>query len=218
MPFYAVGARLTTALTAMGFCTAWDATPACCITENGGKNGGDSAYIKNVIQLAVASLPVDASRVYVVGIANGGFMAQRLACDAPELLAGVVAYASGIDAMQCTSAARVPLLLLLGDADVVVPFAGGYNSADITFPGFLAAAASWLTRSGCSNTPVLGSFVAKGAGARDESYSVITAEYTQGCDTNARFATWRIIKGQHFASAGTSAIIFQRALGWLMGF
>ena len=218
MPIYAVGARLTAAFTAMGFCTAWDATPACCITENAGKNGGDSAYIKDIITMAIASLPVDASRVYLVGIANGGFMAQQLACDDPSLFAGVLAYASGIDATQCTSTARVPLLLLQGDADVVVPFAGGYNSASITFPGFVATAASWLTRSGCNNTPVLGSFVAKGAGAGDDSYTVTTAEYTQGCDANARFAAWRIINGQHFALPGTSAVIFQRALGWLMGF
>ena len=56
---FAVGARLTAAFTAAGFCTAWDATDACCQTGSAGKNGGDIGYIKTVIATVSASLHVD---------------------------------------------------------------------------------------------------------------------------------------------------------------
>ena len=59
MPFYAAGAALTQALTAAGLCTAWDATPACCINENAGRNGGDTGYIKSVIAAVSSAVAVD---------------------------------------------------------------------------------------------------------------------------------------------------------------
>ena len=59
MPFYAAGARLTDALTSAGLCTAWDATEACCINENAGRNGGDTGYISTVITTASSAVNVD---------------------------------------------------------------------------------------------------------------------------------------------------------------
>ena len=59
MPFYSAGAGLTQALTAAGLCTAWDATTACCINESGGRNGGDTGYIKSVIATVSAAVAVD---------------------------------------------------------------------------------------------------------------------------------------------------------------
>ncbi len=151
--------------------------------------------------------------MYVVGIANGGFLAQRLACDMPGMFAGVVAYASGLDAAQCTATGRTPMLLMHGTADVIVPFAGGINSAGVAFPGFAATARSWVARNDCSDTPAASSFVAAG-GPRDGNLTVQVAEYTQNCA--ARVATWKIINGQHFALAGTSANLFAKALAWIM--
>ena len=59
MPLYAAGARLTDALTSAGMCTAWDATEACCINENAGRNGGDTGYIASIITAASSVLAVD---------------------------------------------------------------------------------------------------------------------------------------------------------------
>jgi poly(3-hydroxybutyrate) depolymerase len=212
MPMYAAGARLTSAITTMGFCTAWDATKACCSAEGAGRNGGDVDYIKQVIRSVSAALRVDAQRVYIVGIANGGFMAQRMACEEPSLFAGVVAYASGIEATRCTAAARVPVLLIHGTVDVIVPFAGGFNFANVSFPGFVETSVGWAARNGCAATPELSSFSAQG-GPRDTPLAVQIATYA-AC--TAKFATWRIQEGQHFALAGTSAVIFQKALQWVM--
>ena len=45
----------------------------------------DAEYIVDAIEKVKAAYPnIDASRVYVFGIATGGFMASRLACQKPE--------------------------------------------------------------------------------------------------------------------------------------
>ena len=123
MPFYAASARLLQPVTAMGACTAWDATSACCVPSSAGRDGGDVPMLREVISRTKERFPVDASRIYVVGIANGGFLAARLACEMPQLFAGILVYAAGFDAAQCTSSqnARVPLLLMHGDEDELVP-------------------------------------------------------------------------------------------------
>ena len=157
--------------------------------------------------------PHPQQRIYVVGIANGGFLAQRLACDEPQLFRGVVAYASGLNAVQCEAPGRVPLLLIQGDADVIVPFAGGVNSAGVAFPGFVATAASWRARNGCADTPATSSFVAVGPSQQDDKYTVRVSDYAGG----TRFSSWQIVNGNHFALPGTSAVIFGKALHWMMG-
>lgn len=234
MPFYAAGGRLTGALTAVGLCTAWDATEACCINENAGRNGGDTGFIRTVINTVSSSVAVDSKarvpscetarkltatvqRIYVVGIANGGFLAARLACEMPQLFAGILVYAAGFDAAQCTSTqnARVPLLLMHGDADVIVPFAGGVNSAGVAFPGFTASAASWTTRNQCTGSASQNSFNVSGGGSRDDKYTVRATDYS-GCVGGSTVAAWRIERGQHFAMQATSTVLFGKALDWLM--
>jgi poly(3-hydroxybutyrate) depolymerase len=210
LQMYVAGEQITAASTAAGACTAWDATPACC-SENEGKNGGDVPLLTSIIDLAAKELPINRSAVYVVGVANGGFMAQRMACDVPDRLAGVVAYASGIDVAACNAPGRVPLLLMHGDADLVVPYSGGTNGRGVTFPGFVGAAGAWAARNGCALTPTTTAVTFRGS---SETYTVDEAEYS--CQL-ARTAAWRIEKGNHFAAADVSAQMFAAALGWAMG-
>jgi len=204
---YIQGERITEAATRSGLCTAWDATPACC-SENEGKSGGDVPYISSLITLATETLAV--SKAYIVGIANGGFMAQRMACERPDLLAGVVAYASGIETEMCSAPGRTPLLLMHGDADLVVPFTGGVNGKGISFPGFEKASAAWAMRNGCASQPATTQVLFKGG---REAYIVLEAQYD--CKL-ARTASWRIEKGNHFAAADVSAQMFAAALGWVL--
>lgn len=100
-----------------------------------------------------------------------------------------------------------------GDADVIVPFAGGVNSAGVAFPGFVESAASWAARNQCKNS-VPRSFNVTGGGARDDKYVVRATDYSD-C-SGAPVAAWRIENGQHFAMQATSAVLFHRALDWLM--
>jgi hypothetical protein len=203
---------------------------ACCVTESAGRDGGDLPFLRSVIDVTAAALKVNSKvraghaevpgrqashsscgcvhpqRIYLVGIANGGFMAMRAACDAGVVFAGIVAYAAGIKASQCTASDKVPMLLVHGSVDVIVPFAGGTNSAGVTFPGFTETRSVWAQLNGCSGAE---SSTFTAAAGNDQL--VVKATKYATC-TGAPLETWEIDRGQHFALADTSAVIFQKAL------
>ena len=165
------------------------------------------------LRLTSVTTTLTAQRIFVVGIANGGFLAARLACDMPQLFAGVLVYAAGFDAAQCTAVDRVPMLMMQGDADVIVPYLGGVNSAGIAFPGFEASVSSWGARNQCRvSTPH--SFNVTG-GPREDKYTILATEFAP-CSTGASVTAWRIIGGQHFALQATSVVLFSKALDRLM--
>jgi polyhydroxybutyrate depolymerase len=68
---------------------------------------------------------VNAARVFVTGVSNGGGMAGRLGCELSERLAGVAAVAGGYRALPpCRPQRPLPVLEIHGTADQVVPYGG----------------------------------------------------------------------------------------------
>ena len=128
----------------------WNASPACCAPSTA-EAPDDVAYLGAVLDDVEQRYTVDASRVYVVGHSNGAFMAQRLACDLSQRLAGVVSLAGAVDTSACAPAAHVSLLEVHGTSDQLVHYDGG------TLPTFMApypsvdqTLAFWRSANGCS--------------------------------------------------------------------
>ena len=87
----------------------------------------DSEFLLKIKQDLRTRLNIDAARVYVVGISNGGFMTQRLACYAPNEFAGFASVAAGGFAEMpsvCQNGAPINLLIMHGTADSKVPWRG----------------------------------------------------------------------------------------------
>ncbi len=92
----------------------------------------DVGFLRALIQRLVRERGVDARRVFVAGISNGGFMAQRMACEAagtgPGSVAGVVSVTAQLSVSlhgTCRPAAPVAVALVNGSADPLVPYGGG---------------------------------------------------------------------------------------------
>ena len=87
----------------------------------------DSGFLLKVIDAVKSEYSIDARRVYVTGISNGGFMAQRLACYAPHKFAGFASVAAGGFAgmsVDCDNEGPVNMLYMHGTADTKVPWNG----------------------------------------------------------------------------------------------
>jgi polyhydroxybutyrate depolymerase len=83
-----------------------------------------------IVERLVAARAVDARRIYALGDSNGAHMAIRLAVEAPELIAGIVAIGAGIpaaDNMDCRAVAALPrrVILVAGTEDPINPYEGG---------------------------------------------------------------------------------------------
>jgi polyhydroxybutyrate depolymerase len=123
----------------------WNATDACCDFD--GKNPDDVAYLSAVIDDLKQNWMVDADHVYVVGHSNGGYMAHRLACDAADKVAGIVALAGNNwkDASKCNPSRPVPALQVHSVDDETVPYQGGGAR-----PSAHDSMAVWAAKNGCS--------------------------------------------------------------------
>ena len=71
---------------------------------------------------------LDRAAVAVTGISNGGFMAMRMACDAAGEIVGIAAVAATMPeeiGTRCRPARPVPVLVINGTDDPLVPYQGG---------------------------------------------------------------------------------------------
>jgi polyhydroxybutyrate depolymerase len=88
----------------------------------------DVGFLKGLIGDLVRHGISDPNRIYVVGASNGSFMALRMMCAEAGMLAAaglVVAGMPDVVGDECRPAKPIPVMLLNGTADTVVPYAGG---------------------------------------------------------------------------------------------
>jgi polyhydroxybutyrate depolymerase len=70
----------------------------------------------------------DRSRIYVVGGSNGGMMAHRLACEMAGRIAAMTVMVASMPvplAPRCRPGRPMPMLMMNGTEDPLMPFAGG---------------------------------------------------------------------------------------------
>jgi polyhydroxybutyrate depolymerase len=152
--------------------------------------------------------------VVVVGFSNGAFMAHRLACDV-ERVGAIVAIAGAVPAEgdpPCAPKHPVRVIVVHGDADGVVPYAGGPVLGDTTrvVPSAADTARLWADRNHCKG--------ALGKPTRRDLVQRLDGEETRleafaGCD--APVELWTVEGADHLGvlSSPLVAAAVERALG-----
>ena len=113
----------------------------------------DVAFLTTLAERLVADGLADRKRLYVTGISNGGMMTYRMLCERPDLFAAgaaVIANLTETTLARCKPARPVPVLIMNGTEDKLVPHErqqGGYI-------GTLATASVWQKVNGCAGAPV----------------------------------------------------------------
>ncbi len=62
-----------------------------------------------------------------MGISNGGYMVYRMACERPELFAAFATLSATVPSTylnSCKPSRAIPVLMMNGTADMIVPFYG----------------------------------------------------------------------------------------------
>lgn len=88
----------------------------------------DAGFLLAIADKLAAESLIDKNRIFIAGISNGGMMAQRLACEHANRIAGIATVAGTLPeklAKVCKPARPVPVLLIHGTADPIVPWNGG---------------------------------------------------------------------------------------------
>lgn len=86
----------------------------------------DVGFISKLIDDLNAQKMIDPKRVYATGISNGGFFSQYLAIKLPGKIAAVASVAASVSkTFLDLNVAPVPIMMLLGTKDTLVPWDGG---------------------------------------------------------------------------------------------
>jgi polyhydroxybutyrate depolymerase len=181
----------------------WNATDACC--NFFGSTVDDSTYLDDVLADIRGKFNVDDKRVYVIGHSNGGFMTHRMACDHAGEIAAVMALAGDTwkDQGRCAAGSPVAVLQVQGDADAVVPYAGGtLFPGGAMYPGSRETIGDWAAKDGCT-----GSLAATGQ-TLDLDTGIPGAETTveafSGCPAGTAAELWTIKGGSHVPAFPTN--------------
>ena len=157
-------------------------------------NSDDVGFLSALIDTLSAEFDVDPKRVYVTGLSKGAAMTYRLACERPNKITAIAPVAGGLAERlmrSCAEASRrpIPLLVMHGTADPIVPFDSGELEGNVQY---------WIRRNGCMLTPVVTRLPdvdpTDGARTRVESYG--------NCKDGADVALYAIEGGGHHWPGG----------------
>lgn len=127
-----------------------------------GKSSEDNvAFVHALINQVQQSRSIDRSRIYVVGLSNGGILAQKLACEDPGGIAAIATVAASLPnefAAHCQTQQPISLLMVNGTADTIVPWQGGAEpdvriGRDLSIPSIPNVLNFWQRHNACSSPP-----------------------------------------------------------------
>jgi len=134
----------------------WNAGKSCCDLEH--RQVDDVKRLRELLDANLSNASVDPKRVFVIGYSNGGFMAQRLACDVGDRIAGVISVAGAAPSpeLPCTLNSALAVLEIHGQSDPIVHYTGGtvFDRTDVeAHASALDTAKYWAQHLACSGAP-----------------------------------------------------------------
>jgi polyhydroxybutyrate depolymerase len=162
----------------------------------------DVTFLSALITTLAQTYTIDQRRIYVTGVSNGGFMAQRLGCDLANRIAAIAVDAATFPvnlAAHCAPAHPLPVLLFNGTSDLLVPYQGGVVAGErgdvLSAP---ETAAQWAALAHCAPTPATASVPT----TVSDGTSVSFATYS-GCAGGVAVRFYTIAGGGHTWPGGT---------------
>ena len=149
----------------------------------------DIGFFNQMLDQLGSKFPVDPARIYVAGLSQGGFMSMRLGCDLSDRIAGVAAVGASMPkTMICVPSRPVPMLMINGTSDPVVPYGGGtehnLNLATISVEN---SAKAWAKIDRCAEKPEKSKLPAREKGGMETKVDTYT-----GCQRSATVVLYSI--------------------------
>jgi polyhydroxybutyrate depolymerase len=179
----------------------------------------DVAFIAKLVEKLVASGTADPRRVYVTGISNGGAMAMTLVCARADLFAAGASVSMNLTdeaAVTCHPSRPLPMLLMNGTADPLVPYEGGRGSSYYAADGFWSTdetLAFWRKLNGCETDNADATDLPDRAPADQSTVTRISSRCPEGHDV----VLYRINQGGHRMPGFSPDARFPKVAASLLG-
>ncbi len=156
----------------------------------------DTRFLEVLIDELLSRYPIDPKRIFATGASAGGMMIQAFACYS-DRFAGIAPVMGSMTrgyAEVRNPKKPIPVLIMHGTADPVVPYDGGEtNAGPGRRPVFLSAeenAEWWASKNGCNSEPSIRKLPDSNP---KDSFSVEVIEY----DCNSSVLLYKINGGGH---------------------
>lgn len=108
----------------------------CCLVPNMVALD-DVGFVRAVIGAVKGRAAIDGNRVFVTGISNGGALAQRMGCEAADIVRAVVAISFPLNTNQCRPSRPIAITEIAGTADTNIPYDGTNGAPAVPIVGNL---------------------------------------------------------------------------------
>lgn len=137
-----------------GKLATWNAGNCC----GGARDAGidDVGFIRALLERLHTQLNIDRKRIFANGMSNGGMMAYRLACEAPDLFRAIASVAGTDNTSACTPSQPLSVLHIHARDDDMVLFNGGAGrerAAVTDFVSVPSTVSKWVGLNGCQAKP-----------------------------------------------------------------
>ncbi|SDO43304.1 PHB depolymerase family esterase [Afipia sp. GAS231] len=163
------------------------------------KGTDDVSFIVKLVEKYVADGSADPKRIYVTGLSNGGAMTIALVCARAELFAAAASVIINLTdeaAAACHPSRPMPMLMMNGTADPLIPFEGGKGSSRFAVDGFWPAMktlAFWRKLNGCE----IGDGAVTDLGDRDHEDQSTVTRIESRCPPARDVVLYRVNGGGH---------------------
>jgi polyhydroxybutyrate depolymerase len=179
----------------------------------------DVAFIVRLVEKYVTEGVADPKHVYVTGISNGGAMTMTLACKRADLFAAAASVIMNFTdefANACKPSRPVPMLVMNGTADPLIPYEGGRGTSRFAVDGFWSAEKTlrfWRKINGCEE----GDAAATDLGDRDADDQSTVTLISSRCPEGRDAVLYRINDGGHRMPGSYPDTRFPRLVNFMFG-
>jgi polyhydroxybutyrate depolymerase len=179
----------------------------------------DVGFIVALIEKFVSDGAADPRRIYVTGLSNGGAMTMTMICAHADLFAAAATVIINLTddmAASCHPAKQVPMLMINGTADPLIPYQGGRGTSRFAVPGFWSTQQTfdfWRRVNGCDAQDA----ATVELDHRDPSDPTTVTRISSHCPRGHDVVLYRVNGGGHRMPGNSSDARFPRIVNMLLG-
>jgi polyhydroxybutyrate depolymerase len=179
----------------------------------------DTGFIAALIEKYVRDGTADPKRIYVTGVSNGGATTMTLVCARAELFAAAASVIFNLTseiASACHPSRAVPMLMMNGTADPLIPFDGGRGSSRFAVDGFWSTEQTlgfWRHNNGCEAADA----AAIDLPDHDPDDGSTVTRIGSHCPAGRDVVLYRINDGGHRMPGRLPDVRFPRIVSYMLG-
>jgi polyhydroxybutyrate depolymerase len=149
----------------------------------------DIEFLNQMLDQIALKVSVDASRIYATGLSEGGFMAMKVGCALADRVAAIAPVAAAMPkSMICLPSRPIPVVMINGTSDPVVPHGGGTeHNLQLPVISVEDTAKAWARIDRCAEKPSQTKLPAHEKGGMETKVDTF-----DGCQQNAQVVSYSI--------------------------